>query len=373
MGDRVADWLEVIETLYPRRQAASWDNPGLQVGAPDDQVARVLVTLDVTSAVLDEAAELPATLVAAHHPLLFRPLARLTPDTAPGKLALQAARQGIAVAAAHTNLDVTDDGSGTNDPVVALLGLRDVVPLTTELREGERVKLTTFVPPEALTTVLDALSAAGAGRIGEYERCSFRVRGTGTFRPRPGTDPYSGQGIGVDAEEAEDRLELELPRARIGAVVRALIAAHPYDEVAYDLVPLLDGDRVGFGRVGELPEPVPLAVLAERVRDGLPAPHLRFAGPPDAEVRRVAVVGGAGDSLSGAALSAGADVYLTGDLRHHVTLDALELGLSLIDAGHHATESAAMPAFLDRLAALGRDRGLLAPVLASRTPTVTWR
>lgn len=371
--DTVGAWLELLHDRYPPAQAASWDNPGLQVGAPDWPVTRVLVTLDVTEAVLAEAAAVEGTFVLAHHPLLFRPLTRLTPDTAPGRLALTAARAGTAVAAAHTNLDVTDDGAGTNDPVVAVLGLEEVAPLTTELRDASRIKLVTFVPPEAVDAVLDAVSAAGAGRIGGYERCSFRVEGTGTFRPLPGSDPYSGEGIGHDAYEQELRLEVELPRARAGAVVAALIAAHPYDEVAYDLLPLLDGARVGFGRVGTLPERRRLAELAAAVRDRLPAPHLRYAGDPDRVVERVAIVGGAGDALVDAAHASGADVYITGDLRHHVTLDALTQGLALIDAGHHATEVAAMPAFLERLAATARARDLEAPVVASAVPTVPWR
>jgi dinuclear metal center YbgI/SA1388 family protein len=371
--DTVQDWLALVHDRYPPAEAASWDHVGLQVGDPAWPVERVLVSLDVTTAVLEEAIAGPPTLLLAHHPLLFRPLASLTPATPSGRLALLAARHQVAVAAAHTNLDVTHDGAGTNDPVVQALDLRDVAPLTTELRDGERAKLVTFVPAEAVDAVLDAVSAAGAGRIGAYERCSFRVRGTGTFRPLPGADPYSGEGLGQDAEEDEFRLEVELPTRRAGAVVRALLAAHPYDEVAYDLVPLVDGATVGFGRTGRLPTPLALAEVADRIRERLPAPHLRVAGDPERRVERVAIVGGAGDSLLGAALAAGVDVYVTGDLRHHVTLDAVEQGLALIDAGHHATEVAAMPAWIDRLAAAGRDRSLTAPVVASSVPTVPWR
>lgn len=373
MADTVAAWLQVLHDRYPPTHAASWDNVGLQVGDPDWPVERLLVTLDVTEQVLAEAAAVPTTMVVAHHPLLFRPLERLTPATAAGRLALLAATRGIAVAAAHTNLDVTNDGAGTNDPVAGVLGLLEVRRLTTELAEGRRVKLVTFVPPEAVDGVLDAVSAAGAGRIGDYERCSFRVAGTGTFRPLPGTEPYSGAGVGHDAEEGELRLEVELPRSRAGEVTAALVDAHPYDEVAYDLLPLIDGAERGFGRIGRLPAPAPLAEVAERIRTGLPAPHLRFAGAPDREVERIAIVGGAGDSLIEAARASGADVYVTGDLRHHVTLDAVTLGLALIDAGHHATEVAAMPAFLERLEMAGRAVGLGAPVVASRTPTVPWR
>jgi dinuclear metal center YbgI/SA1388 family protein len=370
--DRVGDWMTLVHDRYPPSHAASWDHVGLQVGDPAWRVERVLITLDVTARVVEEAADGPPTLVLAHHPLLFRPLTSLTPSTASGRTALLAASQRVAVAAAHTNLDVARDGAGTSDPVARVLDLRDVRPLTTELREGETLKLVTFVPPASVEPVLDAVAGAGAGRIGEYERCSFRVRGTGTFRPGPDADPYSGT-VGEDAAEDEFRLELELPRRRAGAVIAALHAAHPYEEVAYDLVPLVDGAEVGFGLLGTLPAPRPLVEVADAIRDGLPAPHLRYAGDPDRMVATVAVVGGAGDSLLGAAAGTGADVYVTGDLRHHVTLDALELGLSLIDAGHHATEVAAMPTWLDRLTEEAARRGLSATVVASSVPTVPWR
>jgi dinuclear metal center YbgI/SA1388 family protein len=372
VSDRVGDWMALVHDRYPPAHAASWDHVGLQVGDPAWPVERVLVTLDVTADVVAEASEGPPTLVLAHHPLLFRPLTSLTPTTASGRTALLAASNRVAVAAAHTNLDVARDGAGTSDPVARVLDLREVRPLTTELREGETLKLVTFVPPEAVEAVLDALAGAGAGRIGDYERCSFRVRGTGTFRPGPSADPYSGT-VGEDAAEDEYRLEVELPRRRAGAVVAALVAAHPYEEVAYDLVPLVDGAEVGFGVVGTLPTPHRLADVAATVRGRLPAPHLRYAGDPDREVTTVAVVGGAGDSLIGAAAGAGADVYVTGDLRHHVTLDALELGLALIDAGHHATEVAAMPIWLERLRQEATRRELSATVVASSVPTVPWR
>ena len=369
--DTVGDWLGLVEAHWPRAQASSWDAPGLHVGAPDWPVARVLVALDVTAAVLEEAAEVEHTLVLAHHPLLLSGLSRLTPDTAGGRLALQAARAGVAVAAAHTNLDVSPDGTGTSDPVAEVLGLVDVRPLTTELRDSGDCKLVVFVPHDHTEAVLDAVAAAGAGGVGAYERCSFRVAGTGTFTPLAGSDPHVGE-VGSPHAEPEDRLELLLPRGRAGAVVSALLAAHPYEEVAYDLLPLVDGAEVGFGRVGRLPEPLPLRAVADLVRDRLPAPHLRTAGDRDAPVEVVATVGGSGMSLAGAARAAGADVFVTGDVKHHDVLDALALGLAVLDAGHHATEQAAMGRFRDALQADATARGLQAPVLGSGVDTDPW-
>lgn len=372
MAESVADWMVLLEQAYPARDAQSWDNVGLQVGDPQWDVDRILVSLDVTSAVLDEAAEVAGTMVIAHHPLLFRPLERLTPTTASGRLALAAARRGIAVAAAHTNLDVADDGAGTSVPTADVLGLVDRRPLASSLTQAGKVKLVTFVPPEAVEQVIDALAAAGAGRIGDYERCSFRVHGTGTFTPVGAADPYSGQ-VGQANAVDELRVEIDVPRGSVAAVVAALGEAHPYEEVAYDLVPLVDGARRGLGVIGSLAEPRRLADVAAMLAEGLPSPHLRRAGDPDRPISTIACVGGAGDSHIGDAISAGADLLVTGDLRHHVTLDALELGLALIDAGHHATEAAAMPAFAGRLEHWREVRGLSAPVLVSRSPTDPWR
>lgn len=377
MADTVGAWVALVADRWPPAHAADWDSVGLQVGAPDWPVERVLVALDVTSAVIDEAADGPATLVAAHHPVLFRPLERLTPDTAAGTVALAAARAGVAVLAAHTNLDVAADGAGTSDPIMAIVGVDDPQPLEPvgDVEEGR--KLVTFVPDSHLDAVLDALAEAGAGRVGAYERCAFRVGGTGTFRPTSAADPYSGT-VGVASDEHEQRIEMVVPPRSVGAAVAALLSVHPYEEVAYDLYPLTAvpvdraGRPVGLGRVGDLPEVEQLGELADRLREELPAPHLRVAGSRAREVRRVAAVGGAGRALIDAATAAGADVLVTGDLTHHEALNAREQGLALIDAGHHATEQAAMPAWRQQLATAGRDQGLSAEVVASRVDTAPW-
>lgn len=372
-NDTVADWVALVDRHWPERDAERWDRTGLQVGDPAAGVDTVLVCLDVTHDVLDEAERVGAHLVLAHHPLLFRPLERLTPSTATGALVLRAARAGVALLAAHTNFDVAH--GGTSDPVATLLGLQDVRPLAPARMgdAGDRLKLVTFVPSEHVEAVLAALSDAGAGVIGEYTSCSFRVAGTGTFRPSDRANPTAGE-RGRLNHEPEERLEMVLPGARAAAVVAALRQAHPYEEVAFDLVPLLAAPEAGkgLGRVGELPAPTSLRDVAARLADGLPSPHLRTAGDPDRQVRRVAVTGGAGDSLVGAALAAGADCYVTGDLRHHVALDALTMGMALVDAGHYATEAAALPHLVSTLRdAAGRD-GLAARLVASEIRTEPW-
>ena len=373
MTDRLADWVALVDACYPQADAEGWDAVGLHVGASEDAVGAVLVSLDVTPGVVAEAAEAGRDLLVAHHPLLFRPLARLTHETAAGRTALAAARAGVAVIAAHTNLDVALPG--TSDPVVELLALRDVAPLRPTAAEAT-VKLVTFVPIDATEQVLDALAGAGAGVIGAYDQCSFRVAGTGSFRPSAEADPVIGQ-RGQRNRVAEDRLEMIVPSRLVRAAVMALRAAHPYEEVAFDLVPLLadpdpQGPAKGLGRIGDLPQPQALRDVAAVIASRLPAPHLRVGGDAQRPVRRVAVCGGAGEGLIDAAQRGGADVLVTGDLRHHVALDALTQGLALIDAGHHATESAALPAFADRLRAAARERGLTADLAVSRTSTDPW-
>ena len=368
--DDVAAWQRLVDGLYPESSAASWDNVGLQVGDPAWPVDRVMVTLDVTSAVIEEAAAVEGTLVLAHHPLLFRPLASLTPDTASGRTALAAAAARVAVLAVHSNLDIAIDGAGTSQPVADVLGLVDRRPLTTEPATTS-YKLVTFVPTAHVDAVIDAMAAAGAGTIGDYERCAFRLDGIGTFTPGAGTNPHTGT-IGEVNNEPEWRVEMVVPAGAIGDVVRAMRSAHPYEEVAWDLYPLAGLPRSGLGIVGRLTTAMPLRAVANLLREDLPSPHLRVAGERDRLVHRVAVVGGAGDSLVGAAMAAGVDLYVTGDLRHHVTLDALELGLALIDAGHHGTEHAAMAAWRDRLEAAAHGHGLSAPLVVSSAPTDPW-
>ena len=237
MTDTVGDWVALTDRHWPERDAESWDRTGLQVGDPAAAVSTVLVCLDVTHEVLDEAERIGAQLVLAHHPLLFRPLERLTPSTATGALALRAARAGIALLAAHTNFDVAE--GGTSDPVARILGLQDVRPLVPARfgDPGQQLKLVTFVPAEHTDSALAAMSEAGAGVIGEYTSCSFRVSGVGTFRPSAQANPAVGENERLNTEH-EERLEILLPRARAAQVIAALRAAHPYEEVAFDLYPL---------------------------------------------------------------------------------------------------------------------------------------
>jgi dinuclear metal center YbgI/SA1388 family protein len=329
----VGEWLEALDSVYPSAWAEEWDNVGLQVGDRGWPVERVLVALDPTAEVASEARERGCGLLVTHHPLVFRPLARLDLSDPVTRIAMEAASARVAVAAAHTNADVASPG--VSDALADVLGL-EVTGVLRPTPAGARVKVVTFVPLEATAKVLDAVVAAGGGTIGEYTHCSFRVRGTGTFLPSDRANPVVGE-RGELSEAEEDRLEIVVPRERLAAAAEALVDAHPYEEVAYDAYPLAGGGGLGLGRIARAPEAITAGALAERCRERLGS-DVRLAGDPERTVRTVAVCGGAGAPLIGDAVRAWVDAYVTGDLKHHQALDATAAGLTIIDAGHHGTE-----------------------------------
>ena len=360
MGAAVGDWLRILDGFFPPSLAEPWDNVGLQVGDRGWDADRVLVALDPTPAVIDEAVAAGCGLLVTHHPLLFRPLNRLDLGEATGRAITDAASGRLAVVACHTNADAAKPG--VSDALAETLDLPVVGVLRTSAAE-ERVKLVTFVPPDATSKLLDALALAGAGVIGEYTHCSFRVRGTGTFLPSDRANPVVGE-RGELTEVEEDRVEVVLPAEGLASVVQALRTAHPYEEVAYDVYPLVAADRLGPGRVAEPDEALTARDLVERCRQRLGG-SVRVAGSLDRPATRVALCGGAGASLIPDALAAEADVFVTGDVKHHQALDAVAAGLTVIDAGHHGTEWPFVEALARALSNANPD----AEISVSRIPT----
>ena len=354
----VGDWLSVLDAWYPPGWAEDWDNSGFQLGDRTWPADRVLVALDPTPEVLSEAAGRGCRLVVTHHPLLFRPLGRLDVSDPIGASVTEALSSRIAVTACHTNADVASPG--VTDALVDELGL-SVEGVLRNTGSGEQVKLVTFVPVEATSKVLDALAGAGAGEIGEYTHSSFRVRGTGTFVPSERANPSVGE-RGRLNEVQEDRLEIVVPKERLDAVVRRLIRAHPYEEVAYDVYPLV-GRGGGLGRIARPPIPMTAGELAARCRDRLGT--ARLAGETSKMVRTVALCGGSGGSLAGDAVARGADAFVTGDVKHHQALEAHATGMAVIDAGHHGTEWPFVVHLAERLSKEGPG----GEVLVSETPT----
>jgi dinuclear metal center YbgI/SA1388 family protein len=334
----LSDVVTVLERAYDPRWAESWDAVGLVCGDPDQQVRRVHFAVDPVSAVVDEALAAEADLLVTHHPLYLGGTTTVAATTAKGSVIHRLIGGSCALYVAHTNADVADPG--VSDALAAAIGLKDVRPLQPHA-DAAGEKLVTFVPTAGVDKLLDALAAAGAGMIGDYDRCAFLSSGTGTFRPGATANPTIGTPGQVEHVE-ETRLEMAVPAGRRTAVVRALLAAHPYEEPAFDLIHLVAPPTGrGLGRVGELPDQTTLSAFTEHVARSLPATAwgVRAAGDPARPIRTVAVCGGSGGGLAEAAARAGADVLLTADLKHHATSESVEDDvIALVDAAHWATE-----------------------------------
>ena len=338
MRTRVSDVVAALDAAYPPRLAAEWDSVGLVCGDPADEVRRVLVAVDATSAVVDEALAWDAQLLLVHHPLLLRGVDTVGAHTPKGALLHRLIKGGCALFTAHTNADSADPG--VSDALAAALGVT-VTGVLDPLAGTEMDKWAVFVPVADTARVQSAMFAAGAGAIGEYRECSWRTTGKGQFLPLDGAHPTIGS-VGAVESVTEDRVEMVARRGARDAVLAALRSAHPYEEPAFDVLELAAlPSRQGIGRIGTLDAPVTLAALTERVRAGLPETvwGVRAAGDPERPVRTVAVCGGAGDSLLTAATRAGVDVYITADLRHHPVDEHLRAaGPAVIDVAHWASE-----------------------------------
>jgi dinuclear metal center YbgI/SA1388 family protein len=337
LGEVVA----VLDRLYPPRWAQDWDAVGLVCGDPDAPVRTVLLAVDAVAEVVAEAIEARADLLVVHHPLLLRGVHGVPATTPKGRVVHDLIRAGCGLYVAHTNADSARPG--VSDALARVLGLDDLRPLVPQPVDPLD-KVVTFVPHPQADAVVDALAAVGAGAIGEYERCAWTTTGTGTFVPGEATAPAVGE-PGRTEQVGETRVEMVLPRAARERVLAALRAAHPYEEPAFDVLELApwSGPR-GLGRVGDLPAPTTLAHFAEVVAAALPptAQGVRVSGDPGATVRRVAVCGGAGDTLFDAVRGSGADVFVTADLRHHPASEAREAAAGgppfLVDVAHWASE-----------------------------------
>lgn len=335
MQARVKDIVEIVENLFPLQLAEKWDNAGLQVGSLKYSVSRVLVALDMDEEVLQYAREQKADMIITHHPLFFNPIKSINYDQATGSLLKGIIEAGITVYAAHTNLDAGE--RGLNQILAERLGLHDIKPLD-EGHSEALYKLVVYVPIDHEPTVRQAILEAGAGHIGRYRDCSYRARGTGSFRPMAGSTPYIGQ-EGILQEAEEYRLETIVPQSQLENVLSKMQLAHPYEEAAYDLYRLeRPGQVFSMGRIGQLDAEVSIEELCDDVKRKLGLKFLRIAGDINRSVSKIAVVSGAGASFIDKARNQGCDVLLTGDLKYHEAREAIELGIAVIDAGHQGTE-----------------------------------
>lgn len=322
-----------LEKLAPLSLQESYDNCGLLVGDPESHIGAALLTLDCTEAVVDEAIALKCNLIIAHHPLIFQGLKRLSGATDAGRALLKAIKNDIAIYAIHTNLDNVPQG--VNQMMAEKLGLQQCRVL--EPREGQLCKLVVFVPHSHAAAVRQALFDAGAGHIGQYDQCSFNLEGHGTFRGSAESTPFAGQ-AGSLHTEPETRVEVILPRWKERDAVAAMRSAHPYEEVAFDLYPLLNVAPIaGAGMVGLLPAPEPVHEFLQRVKTTFGARAVRHTALVHATVEKVALCGGSGSFLLRAAIQAGAQVFISADFKYHQFFDA-ENRIVIADIGHFESE-----------------------------------
>ncbi|HET9872905.1 MAG TPA: Nif3-like dinuclear metal center hexameric protein [Propionibacteriaceae bacterium] len=369
----MSDVAAVLAELYPPATAEPWDRVGLTVGDPAASVTKILYAVDCTSDVVEEAARVGADLVVAHHPLLLRGLHAVTENDPKGRIVTQLVRRRIALYVAHTNADIPPGGVAA--ALADAAGLISTTPLLPSSSDPLDV-LVTFVPDDHTATVVEALSAAGAGAVGTYDQCSFRSPGQGTFRPLPGSQPYLGS-VGRLQNVDEDRVEMVLPRDRRRQVVEALLATHPYETPAYHVLEVAStqGDS-GLGRVGPLAQPASLADFAAHLASVLPrsGAGMRVSGDPERMVFVAAVQAGAGEDLLEAARTSGADVYVTSDLRHHPASEAREYsgGPALIDIPHWAAEATWLPVVQRLVHARLTETGTTVPSAVSEVVTDPW-
>ncbi|MBW4080119.1 Nif3-like dinuclear metal center hexameric protein [Paenibacillus sp. S150] len=322
-----------MEQLAPKHLAEEWDNVGLQLGSLQKEITGVLVALDVNETVVDEAISRGCNLIIAHHAIIFRPIKAIQTDTKAGRLYEKLIKNDIAVYISHTNLDVAE--GGMNDWMAEALGIQEGAPIK-EIHTEQLSKLVVFVPKDHHQKVLDAILNAGAGWIGNYSHCSFNIEGYGTFIPGEGSEPYLGEQGRLERAE-EIRIETIVPLPIRNTVVQAMLKAHPYEEVAYDLYSMdLKGRSFGLGRVGKLKEPTTLGQFIETVKSGLQVEHVRVVGDLNRPIRKAAVMGGSGAKYYNSAIFKGADVLVTGDIDYHTAQDAALAGITLIDPGHNA-------------------------------------
>ena len=337
MSTTVGEIVQVLKTWAPLSLKESWDNPGFLIGNPNEPADNVMVTLDVMMGTVDYAIAHDVNLIVSHHPVIFDGLKALRTDTYDGEMYQKLLAHHISVYSAHTNLDSAD--GGVNDVLAQCLGLQHLTGLI-PVQEDSLYKLTVYVPASHGDAVRQALAQSGAGYIGNYSDCSFTAVGEGRFKPHEGTHPFIGT-IDMVETTSEERIETIVPQSLLSRVLQAMLAAHPYEEPAYDIYPLANkGHQYAMGRVGDWPTPEPAGIVMQKIKRLLHRTVLPYAG--DAGFMKQAK-------------AAGAQLYVTGDLKYHDAQEAIKLGLVVADGGHFGTESLIVDSLCGRLEEASRE------------------
>lgn len=339
----IQELVDFLNKSFPPAFQEDYDNSGLLTGNPEEEISGVLLTVDVTEEIIEEAVNKKANFILAHHPLIFKGLKSLTGKNHIERTVIKAIQHDIAIFAAHTNLD--NAPNGVNFKLAGKIGLEN----TSILRpvSDELVKLVFFVPIEQANTVREAVFAAGAGKIGEYDSCSYNLDGQGSFRPGKGTDPFVGE-KGKLHFEPETRVETIMPKYLTAQVVNAMIEAHPYEEVAYDLYPLLNEyEQAGSGVIGTLKNSVREEEFLSLLKEKFNTQCIKYTsiGKP---IQTVALCGGSGSFLLSKAINSGADAFVTADLKYHQFFES-EDKILLADIGHFESEEVTKEIFYELL------------------------
>jgi dinuclear metal center YbgI/SA1388 family protein len=333
MQIKISEIIQCLNESAPMALQEAYDNSGLLIGDPEKLVDKALLSLDITEAVVEEAISKGCGLIVSHHPLIFKGLKRITPTGPVERIVLKAIQNDIAIASAHTNLDNVIHG--VNGRIAEMLGLEKLSILRP--LDGMLKKLVTFCPSTHADRLRAAIFEAGAGHIGHYDCCSYNLEGIGTFRAGEEANPFIGEKNEIH-HEPEQRIETILPSYLVQKVVQAMIAAHPYEEVAYDIYPLQNKfGKVGAGMLGQLKKPMPMVDFFRFVSETFNNKFLRHSPLIDKPIKRVALCGGSGAFLIPDAKASGADVFITADLKYHDFFEA-DGKLVLVDAGHFETE-----------------------------------
>lgn len=345
MSVTVNDVTAYLEGKAPLSFQESWDNAGLTTGNPEWTVSGILITLDITEEIIDEAIRHNCNLIISHHPLVFSPLKKLTGSTWVERALLKAIKNDIALYAAHTNLDSMLQ-NGVNTKICEKMGLRNMQIL--DPVRGNLRKLVTFVPTAHAENVRSAIFGAGAGHIGNYDQCSYNMDGKGSFRGSEDTNPFAGEKGTLHFEE-ETRIETVFPAHLQTGILRSLLEAHPYEEVAYDIFPLENTyPLAGMGMTGNLADPDDENQFLLKLKDIFEVSVIRHTKLLDKKIKKVAVCGGSGSFLLKKAMAAGADIFITGDMKYHQFFDH-ENKIIIADIGHYESEQFTREIFYDIL------------------------
>lgn len=342
---QVKDIAQVLEAFAPLKYQESYDNCGLQVGDMQQEVTGILLSLDVTETIIDEAISRGCNMIVAHHPLIFSGIKSIAGRTYIERVLQKAIKNDIAIYAAHTNMD--NVRKGVNAKIAQKLGLQDTNILS--MRNDILYKFYTYAPQNAADAVRDALFAAGAGDIGKYRECSFNTPGTGTFKPDTNADPAIGTAGGPREWVDEVKIELIVPKHLESKILNTLFEVHPYEEVAYEMIALHNKNQeIGAGMIGRLPQPMPEEDFLRMLKENMLVNCIRHTALRGKEIEKVAVCGGSGSFLLKEAIAAAADCFVTADFKYHQFFDA-EGRIIIADIGHYESEQFTIELFKEIL------------------------